>query len=89
MYAIRSYYESQPLTEPAGPGSGPVRSHSWASLFMGNSLDFSRPFEGDISNARVWHVVRTGDQIQETMSTGLSGLEIGLAAYWPMSYNFV
>ncbi len=39
-------------------------------------------FEGLMDELRVWNVVRSGDEIRETMSNRLWGTEAGLIGYW-------
>lgn len=42
------------------------------------------PFDGLISDVRVWEVKRTQEQIAATMGLRLTGTEPGLVGYWPL-----
>ncbi|NQU05827.1 MAG: T9SS type A sorting domain-containing protein [Calditrichaeota bacterium] len=55
-----------------------------SSLFFGNRpiLEFDRPYNGDLDEVRVWNVVRTPEEIVETMNFLLFGDEDGLVGYW-------
>lgn len=44
--------------------------------------------QGRLSEARVWDIARTGDQIKKYMYQSLSGDEEGLIGYWPMKEDF-
>ncbi len=44
----------------------------------------NRFFKGRIDDFRIWNVVRTRQQIQNTMYDQLSGAEPGLIGYWPL-----
>ncbi len=43
-----------------------------------------RPFQGKISDVRLWRTARTADEIKGAMGARLKGDESGLAAYWPL-----
>jgi hypothetical protein len=47
----------------------------------------SRYFKGKIDEARVWNVVRTQAQIQESYQTMMQGTESGLVAYYRFDQN--
>ena len=49
---------------------------------IGNRLTGGNPFGGAIDEVRVWNVVRTAAQIQQSMSAVLTGTESGLKGYW-------
>ncbi len=41
-----------------------------------------------IDEVRIWNIVRTQDEIRQTMSTQLTGLEPGLVSYWRFDDGF-
>jgi hypothetical protein len=44
-----------------------------------------RFFNGVLDEIRIWEIARTEQEIQENMTTELTGNESGLVAYWPMN----
>ncbi|MBI2236025.1 MAG: tandem-95 repeat protein [Magnetospirillum sp.] len=50
----------------------------------GNTL-IGQAFTGEIADARIWTVARSGAEIAETMDGSLTGSETGLAAWWPLA----
>lgn len=55
-------------------------------FLIGKSYDDNRWFEGDMSEIRVWNVVRTQQQIQDNIYTVDPQTE-GLVGYWKMDDN--
>ncbi|MBV6627277.1 MAG: DUF4114 domain-containing protein [Rivularia sp. (in: Bacteria)] len=53
-------------------------------FIVGNSKDFSSPWEGEVDELRIWNVARTQDEIQDNLTKKLNGTQNGLVAY----YNF-
>ncbi|MCF7810907.1 T9SS type A sorting domain-containing protein [bacterium] len=55
-----------------------------SSLFFGNRpiLEFDRPYNGDLDEVRIWNIVRSPEEINETMNVLLTGEEDGLVGYW-------
>ena len=49
--------------------------------------DRANPFDGEISDVRVWSDVRTGSEIADNMDARLEGNESGLVGYWPLDGN--
>ncbi len=49
---------------------------------IGRSGPVWRQFDGGLDDIRLWRVARSVSEIQGAMTTELSGLEAGLAAYW-------
>jgi len=45
-------------------------------------------FNGLIDDVRLWNVVRSQAQIQESMNQQLTGSETGLVGYWPMDADY-
>ena len=42
------------------------------------------PFNGCVSDCRVWNVARTPAEIQANYTNRLTGTEAGLVGYWPL-----
>jgi len=69
----------------AAIGSGSTRygiigDGSEASTFNGNRNNIH--YDGEIAEVRIWHAVRTADQIKENMDFCVDASEAGLAAYY-------
>ena len=47
--------------------------------------DTAGPFNGRVSDCRVWNVARTPAEIQANYTNRLTGTEPGLAGYWPLT----
>ena len=47
--------------------------------------DESKPFQGKITEVRLWEVTRTPEEIQQNMHQRLTGNESGLVGYWPLN----
>ncbi|MDM8524962.1 S8 family serine peptidase [Desulfococcaceae bacterium HSG8] len=77
----------QPILQPDGPPSGLLADNKENSLFIGESANLDRAFDGAVNEIRIWNVVRTTAEIQEGLYTGLNGDEEGLAAYWPVTLS--
>lgn len=73
-----------PVFQPAGPPEGPVADGSWSPLFIGDSPNQPRFFQGDIGPVRIWSEVRSPEAIAaDRFSTDLAA--DGLVASWPMA----
>ncbi len=59
---------------------GIIGDGSEASTFNGGRNNLY--YDGDVAELRIWHSVRTADQIMANMNQCLSGTESGLAAYY-------
>lgn len=67
------------------PPSGPIEDNSSHNLVIGNDVTGSFGFDGIIDEVRLWNIRRTGEEIQTTMDSYLSGMEPGLVGYWKMN----
>jgi hypothetical protein len=45
----------------------------------------ARPFNGSLSEVRIWNIARSQSEIQTNMNNRLWGSESGLLAYWPLN----
>lgn len=52
---------------------------------MGRNTSGDNPFEGQVSEARIWNDARTAGEIADNYLDRLSGAEDGLAGYWPLN----
>jgi PKD repeat protein len=76
--------QPQELTQSAVP-SGPIRDNAGIDLFIGNAPSDNVTFDGVIDEVRVWHIVRSAEDIQRCMHGYLTGEEGGLAGCWSMN----
>ncbi|UCE18246.1 MAG: VCBS repeat-containing protein [Gemmatimonadota bacterium] len=74
----------QTLTHSPEP-SGNIADNSAHELVIGNNASRGFTFDGIIDEVRIWDVARSGEDIQATMDSYLSGLEPGLVGYWQMN----
>lgn len=65
--------------------SGPLRNNSGEAFQMGIVETGLMGFMGVIDEARLWNVARTESQINQHMTSMLTGSELGLQLYWPMN----
>lgn len=70
-----------PTIDLAMRGKDPVANKSAYQFFIGRSYNDTRPLQGLISEVRVWNVVRTPEEIWESMYDVDPHTE-GLQAYW-------
>ena len=68
---------------PTAQGAIQVSSSDWALGASGSGED--RYFSGDIAGAAVWNVPRTAAEVSSDMTSGPTGSEPGLAAYYPLN----
>jgi putative intracellular protease/amidase len=73
----------QSLTQTSLP-SGPIKNHDAYDLYIGNDMTGQYTFDGRIDEVRLWNVVRTAEEIGETMNSYVSETEPGLVGYWKM-----
>ncbi|KKL15883.1 hypothetical protein LCGC14_2501140, partial [marine sediment metagenome] len=64
------------------PGSGYLPTNDVTALIGADTTGPSKYFEGSIDEVRVWNTVRSGFDIQRTMTAPLVGNEVGLIAYY-------
>ena len=74
----------QLLDQPYDPPSGPVSDNKEFSLFIGQSANHDRAFEGVADEVRLWNAARSSEEIQSALHVSLTGNEKGLVGYWPM-----
>ncbi len=70
------------LTATSGTSGTPNTPTDY--LKIGSDINFTAPFTGMLDEVRIWNIVRSATDINETINQQLSGNETGLAAY----YNF-
>ncbi|MBT5713086.1 choice-of-anchor D domain-containing protein, partial [Candidatus Poribacteria bacterium] len=65
-------------------GGGAPVSDTTLPFILGSDavLDFTRFFQGDLDEARVWNVARTPDEIRATMNVPPVNTDPGLVAHW-------
>jgi PKD repeat protein len=87
--AVRLYIDGceQPLSQLNAP-SGTIDDSSTDELVIGNSTAHSYTFDGIIDEVRIWGVVRSPEEILESMDACLEGTEPGLVGYWQMNEGF-
>ena len=51
--------------------------------------DKANPFNGRVSDCRVWNVARTPAEIQANYTNRLTGTEPGLVGYWPLKDSLI
>jgi hypothetical protein len=73
------------LLDQTNTPSGPIRDNGEIDLYVGNSSGGIYTFDGTIDEVRIWNSARSGEAIQSTMNSYLSGTEEGLLAYWQMN----
>ena len=70
-------------TNTLGFHFGPGGNYSPANFLVGKCSDPTTTyFDGNMDEIRVWNTSRTQSEIQNNMSTSLSGSESGLVGYW-------
>ena len=67
-----------------GPGNKSRLGQSVVEVLNGKPFD-ATPFDGELSEVRVWKVARSEEQIRENLAKNLTGSEVGLEALW--SFN--
>ncbi len=72
------FYINGELDSPVST-SGTGNSTNWVNIGQENA---SRRYNGMIDDVRIWSVVRTEQEIRESMTSSLSGNETGLVGYW-------
>jgi hypothetical protein len=75
---------SVPVTVVRG-GTNPTALVQAGNLQVGARNGSSQPFDGKISDVRVWSAVRTATQIRDNMNQQLVGNESNLVAYFPLN----
>jgi hypothetical protein len=56
-----------------------------APLVLGRESPGYRQYDGGLDDLRLWNVARSAQDIQASLNAELTGLEPGLAAYWPFN----
>lgn len=74
----------QSLTFNPSP-SGKIADNESLNLSIGLNQVNNFRFDGIIDEVRLWNIVRTPQEIQNSMGACLSGGEQGLAGYWKMN----
>jgi hypothetical protein len=65
----------------------PTAASPAATAVIGNDAPDPYPFNGNISELRLWNHARTEAEIQGTMDISISATTPGLVGYWPMNDN--
>lgn len=73
-----------PVFQPAGPPDGPLADGSWSPLFIGDSPNQERFFNGDIGPIRLWSAARSPEAIAADRYRPAADGE-NLAANWSMA----
>lgn len=83
-----NYINGVSVTTQLNPGSGAISAFvQGGDLTIGAYTAGLTPFDGKISDVRVWNVVRTGLQIRDNMNQQLVGNETNLVGYWKLNGN--
>ncbi len=88
--ALQFYINGQAVTTTAAdpstfdPLTGGPQDSSDFSLFIGETNDFTRAFEGRINEVRVWNTFRSVSQVASNYDQSIEGFPAGLVGYWPM-----
>ncbi|MFN6515987.1 MAG: LamG-like jellyroll fold domain-containing protein [Nostoc sp. CreGUA01] len=67
--------------------NSPINYEPENDLFIGTYKDNNEtyPFQGKITEVRIWKVARTQQEIQNNLYQRLGGNEPGLVGYWPLN----
>lgn len=88
--ALTVYVDGQPVQASVrGSLATPLNVNNSLRLRVGATDQQQEPynqFSGALDEVRVWNVARTVQQLQESMSRGLSGTESGLVGYFTFDY---
>lgn len=68
----------------SGSIGGSVRDNASKGLYIGNTSTKNKPFDGTIDELRIWNVVRTGDEIANSMNKYVLETSSSLVGYWKM-----
>ena len=74
------YIDGQAVTVPTYLNTDAAPS---VTVTIGLLLRSKSGFRGDISDVRIWNTARSQTEIREAMRQRLTGIETGLAHYWP------
>ncbi|UCE18247.1 MAG: T9SS type A sorting domain-containing protein [Gemmatimonadota bacterium] len=77
----------QTLTQPQLP-SGPITDNSGNDLIIGSDVYRGYTFDGTIDEVRLWNVIRSEEEIAESMDSYLLGIEAGLVGCWQMNEGY-
>jgi hypothetical protein len=77
-------FEGSGSTYPAGVDLGKkLSSHTTDKFYIGRSYDDARDFKGNMCEVRIWNVIRTQEEIADSMYE-VEPDTPGLIAYWKM-----
>ncbi|MBF0451639.1 MAG: S8 family serine peptidase [Candidatus Magnetomorum sp.] len=76
--------QQQSLTYPFSRPSGLIANSQSDALYIGESKNMDRAFQGLMDEIRIWNIVRTETEILSNMNTGFQTIPDNLVAYWPM-----
>ena len=65
--------------------NGPILDHLDEILYVGNTDNGDRCFDGRIDEIRIWNTVRTAEEIQSDMNRMVAAGTPGLVTYWPFN----
>jgi hypothetical protein len=65
----------------------PTVASSATNAYIGNDAPDPYPFNGSISELRLWNYARTEAEILASMDLSISATTPGLVGYWPMNDN--
>jgi len=80
LYVNGAAVPSEPYTPPAGFGQP---QFGFGGMVVGSAV--GKFYRGSLNEIRIWNLVRTAVQIRENQYRPLSGAELGLVGYWPVS----
>lgn len=82
--SVRFYVDGAHIGSKVLQGN-PSAATGAATMLIGNDGPDPQPFNGNISQVRLWDHARTGAQIMSAMNVSIPGSTQGLAAYWELN----
>jgi subtilisin-like proprotein convertase family protein/subtilisin family serine protease len=76
--------QQQTLNYPFQQPYGEIANTQSDTLYIGESNNMDRAFQGMMDEIRIWNIIRSTDDILSGMNQSFSDIPEGLVAYWPM-----